>query len=468
MINDSFGEALRQLMADRGIGVRALARAVPCDPGHISKLCQGQKRPSERTAARLDELLAADGRLAHLARTTADTRGPTATVTEPDGSDGQGAAPSHEPADIGSLLDLLSLAWTVGRLDQPMDRRGVLQLAAAVTATPALGVADPVGRLARALTRPAGIGEELVTQLEARCVGFHLLEFVMPAEQLIRALLAHLNEITSLLEATPADRWRQRLARVAGESAVLGGWLAWDLGDVSRSAALYRTADLAAEEAEDPAIRACSAIYRSFAISEIAGHHVALRALERAGDLLPDEGESATRAWLLGRRAEEAAALGDSSAHGLIEKASDLMVDAHPQAERSWTRCLESPRFSHQRLTVATRLGDEHAVYEEIEHMVTSAVDPAQKKTGRMLASVGLALTAIGDAEEGVRFGERAIEAVRVSRATYAMNRLNELGSALQGHSSARARDLRAAIGVTRRELGSPRPSTPGRTPGPS
>lgn len=468
MIRDSFAEALRHLMTERGIGVRALARAVPCDPGHISKLCQGRKRPSERTAARLDELLAADGRLADRARTTTDAPGSTATVGEPDASDAQGAAPPDGPAVIGSLLDLLSLAWAVGRLDQPMDRRGVLQLAVAVTATPALGTADPVERLARALTRPAGIGEEVVTQLEARCVGFHLLEFVMPAEQLIRALLAHLNEITSLLEAAPADRWRRRLARAAGESAVLGAWLAWDLGDVSRATALYRTADLAAKEAEDPAIRACSAIYQSFAISEIAGSHVALRALERAGDLLPENGESATRAWLLGRRAEEAAALGDTSARGLIEKASDLMAGGRPQAERPWTRCLESPRFSHMRLTIATRLSDEHAVYEEIEHLVMSASDSTQKKTGRVLASVGLALTAIGDAGEGVRFGERAIEAVRVSRATYAMNRLNELGTALQGLSSARVRELRSAIGVTRRELGTLRPSTPDRTRGPN
>lgn len=345
-----------------------------------------------------------------------------------------------------------------------MDRRSVLQLAAAVTTAPLLGMADPIERLGRALKRPAGIGEELVTQIEARTIGFHRLEFVLPAEQLFRALLAHLNEITSLLEAMPADPWRRRLARTAGESAVLGAWLAWDLGEASRAAALYRTAELAAKECEDPVIRACSAIYQSFAVSETAGPHMALRTLQRADDLLPASGDRATRAWLTGRQAEEAAALGDPSARDMIEQATDLMAGARPQVERAWTRCLESPRFAHMRLTIATRLGDEDVVYDEIAELVTAASDPGQKKTGRVLASIGLALTRIGDAREAIRFGERAVEAVRVSQAGYALTRLTELGSALQGHPSAWARELLAAIGATRRELASPRPSIPGTT----
>ncbi|TYK45931.1 helix-turn-helix domain-containing protein [Actinomadura decatromicini] len=460
MSGESFGEALRELMTERGIGVRALARQVPCNPGTISKLCRDERGTSEAMAKRLDAILGSDDRLLALYKATAAEGGAADSVGRSQAEAAWGA--------VGSPADLLSLAWTVGRLDQPMARRALTQLAAAVTAAPLLGMADPIDRLARALTRPAGIGEELVTQMEARCVGFHRLEFMLPAEQIFRALLGHLDEVTSLLEAVPADRWRRRLARTAGESAVLGAWLAWDLGDVSRAAALYRTAELAAEASQDPAIRACSAIYQSFAVSETAGHHVALRTLRKADDLLPGGADRATRAWLIGRQAEEAAALGDPAARDLIERASDLMAEARPQAERSWTRCLESPRFSHMRLTIATRLGDEDALYDEIGELVTTASDPTQKKSGRVLASIGLALTRLGDAKEGIAYGERAVEAVRVSQAGYAMTRLTELGSALMAHQSARARELRAAIGATRRELVSPRPSTPGMTPAPS
>ncbi|HYK28042.1 MAG TPA: helix-turn-helix transcriptional regulator [Streptosporangiaceae bacterium] len=58
-----FGEHLGRVMAERGIGVRELARQLPCNPGYLSNLRSGRKRPSRSMAARLDELLAADGAL---------------------------------------------------------------------------------------------------------------------------------------------------------------------------------------------------------------------------------------------------------------------------------------------------------------------------------------------------------------------------------------------------------------------
>ncbi|WP_344958674.1 XRE family transcriptional regulator [Actinomadura miaoliensis] len=374
--------------------------------------------------------------------------------------------PSGAEEPPSSLVDLLSLAWMVGTLDQSMDRRTVLQLAATLATAPALGVADPISRLAGALTRPTGLSDDVVSHLEARTVGFHRLEFVLPAAQIFRGLLAHLNEITSALEGGARDRWRTRLARAAGESAVLGAWLAWDLGDVTRAASLYHVAELAAREGEDPAINACAAIYQSFATSAVGDHATARRTLANAHQCLREKTDRATRAWLIGREAEEAAALGDPIARDMIEEATDLLASARPQDERSWTRCLESPHLSHMRLTIATRLRDETAVYDGVGQLALLASDPAQKKTGRMLASIGLALVKVGDVEEGVRFGERSIDAVRASKATYAMNRLAELDAALRDQVDPRARELRDGIRATHLELASPPPSIPGTTPG--
>ena len=61
-----FGEQLRALMSDRGVTGHALARKVPCDAGLISRLASGKQRPSQRIAARLDEVLDAGGSLAAL------------------------------------------------------------------------------------------------------------------------------------------------------------------------------------------------------------------------------------------------------------------------------------------------------------------------------------------------------------------------------------------------------------------
>ncbi|GAA4095612.1 Scr1 family TA system antitoxin-like transcriptional regulator [Actinomadura miaoliensis] len=49
----TFGERLRELMADRGVGIRELAREVPCDSGHLSRVANGRKPPSEQLAERL-------------------------------------------------------------------------------------------------------------------------------------------------------------------------------------------------------------------------------------------------------------------------------------------------------------------------------------------------------------------------------------------------------------------------------
>jgi transcriptional regulator with XRE-family HTH domain len=62
-----FGAELARLMTERGTGVRQLARAVYCNPGHVSNLRNGRARPSPELAAAIDEHLGAGGSLAALA-----------------------------------------------------------------------------------------------------------------------------------------------------------------------------------------------------------------------------------------------------------------------------------------------------------------------------------------------------------------------------------------------------------------
>jgi hypothetical protein len=357
-----------------------------------------------------------------------------------------------------TTIDILALAWMVGRLDQHMDRRGTLQLAAGLVAAPVLGAADPIERIAHALTRPTGLTEDMVEYLEARSLGFHRLERALPAGQIFRGLLAHLNEITTLLQVCPnRDRLRTRLARTAGESAVLGAWVAWDLGEAQRAASLYHTAELAAKESDDPAILACSAIYQSFGLADAGAHLTARQRLADARQMLPHRGDLATRAWLMGLEAEAMAAMGDPAAKDMMEKASDLLMQARPLQERSWTRCLENPYQPWRRLNIAIGLADEPGVYQYVGDLMALASDPTRKQTGRHLASIGLALVTIGDVHEGIQAGQRSLEAIRRIPARYNLDRLTQLGAALT-EAGPRARDLREGIRATRQQLLSPRP----------
>lgn len=62
-----FGERVLALAEPRRLSLRELARRVPCDASHLSKVVHGRKRPSLRVAARLDDLLEAAGELVALA-----------------------------------------------------------------------------------------------------------------------------------------------------------------------------------------------------------------------------------------------------------------------------------------------------------------------------------------------------------------------------------------------------------------
>jgi transcriptional regulator with XRE-family HTH domain len=62
-----FAQRLAELMTERGVSGRELARRVPCHRSYVSMLAAGTRRPSPGLAGRLDTLLAAGGQLAALA-----------------------------------------------------------------------------------------------------------------------------------------------------------------------------------------------------------------------------------------------------------------------------------------------------------------------------------------------------------------------------------------------------------------
>lgn len=112
-----FSDGLQRLMAARGMGVRELARQVPCNPGHISQLRSGQKRPSQQTAKRLDDVLAAGGKLAAAAishRRSAEAAGAGQGVVADDALELIELTRRIERSDVG--------AGTVEAVEMAADR----------------------------------------------------------------------------------------------------------------------------------------------------------------------------------------------------------------------------------------------------------------------------------------------------------------------------------------------------------
>lgn len=103
-------------MADRGVGVRELARQVPCNPGHLSYLRSGKRGPSPQIASRLDNILGARGTLS----VREDEIGP-----REDASMGVPGRSADHSQNIRSLTDWIASSNTTDDAIEQIDRAAV-------------------------------------------------------------------------------------------------------------------------------------------------------------------------------------------------------------------------------------------------------------------------------------------------------------------------------------------------------
>lgn len=103
-----FALALRDLMAGQGWTMRGLARRVPVDAGHLSRILSGQRQANERLARRCDDLLGTGDLLTRLVVPDAAGSGDRGWLDEVDGADGVG--PSAGVAGVGGVAAARRLA----------------------------------------------------------------------------------------------------------------------------------------------------------------------------------------------------------------------------------------------------------------------------------------------------------------------------------------------------------------------
>ncbi|HET9894599.1 MAG TPA: helix-turn-helix transcriptional regulator [Streptosporangiaceae bacterium] len=132
-----FGRELARLMQERAVGVRELARAAYCNPGHISNLRSGKARPSPQLAEALDRHLGAGGTLAATAASSAPgrRRGRGTRSSEPSravealqvamngGDDGLGIAGDGLAELVGHYADAVAIAPSPAVYDELVSAR---------------------------------------------------------------------------------------------------------------------------------------------------------------------------------------------------------------------------------------------------------------------------------------------------------------------------------------------------------
>ena len=332
----------------------------------------------------------------------------------PAGSRPAAGAVAGVPADT---FDLQLLAEAIGRNGTAVKRRDLLALAAQLSAGAAVAHSEVWERLADALTRPGALNETLVRELEARSAGFYLLEEIIPAQDVLKVLTAHLREVSTLLSgraSDPDDALRRRLIVAAGESSLLAGWSASALGDSAAARNFYDTAIAAAGEARDPAITACALTYRSYIPSARGANGRARIFLAEALENVPDTTSPATTAWVAARHAEESALLGDKAqALRSWRRAEEAFSIADPDEDRPWSRFLNRDRFDTFRVATYLKVGK----FDEAQHVAAdllARLSPAEGKRAAVIReNIAAAHLARGSAGEAARVAQSGLAIVR-------------------------------------------------------
>lgn len=339
------------------------------------------------------------------------------------------------PADT---FDLIQLAEVIGRNGTNVKRREMLSLAAKLGGAAAVAQSEVWERLAYALTNHAAMNEAVVREMEARSAGFHRLEEIVSAPQLLKGLSVHLREISTLLgtASDPKDELRTRLLATAGESSVLAGWAASDMGDSATARNFYDTATKAAKEAKDPAIAACALTYRSYIPSTKGANGRARVLLSEALEILPETSSPGTLAWIAARHAEESAQLGDSrQALSSWCRAEEAYGVADTEEDRVWTRFLDQNRFDSYRIAMLAKVGRLDEAQQVAASVLARLSQPDRKKAAIIFEDIAAAHLARGSVNEASQLAKKGLTVLRETEFAMWLPRYEAIAQALRQHN---------------------------------
>jgi transcriptional regulator with XRE-family HTH domain len=359
------------------------------------------------------------------------------------------------PADS---FDLQLLAESIGKNGPGVKRRDMLALAAQLGATATLARSGVWERLACALTSPGVMDESVIREMEARSAGFHHLEEIVPSPVLLKAVTVHLKEVSTFLSgagAGPESELGRRLITVAGESSVLAGWLASDMGDSGMARNFYDTAVKAAQRAGDPAIAACALAYRSYIPSTKGANGRARVLLAEALGMVSETDSPATVAWIAARHAEESAQVGDrAQALSSWARAEDAFGIADPDEDRVWTRFLDQNRFDSYQIATYSRAGKIEEAQEIAARVLARLQQPDRKTAAIIFEDIASAHLARGAVSEASQLAQSGLAVLRETGFTMWLPRFEAIARGLQRwQRQPRVRAYLEEFAMTRRQF---------------
>lgn len=400
-----FAEALRALMAERGISGNALARQVPCDAALISRYVTGKQRPSHRMACRIDEVLGAGGKLAALAAWP-------------------GTYPSHA-SEAEALHE--------SNLPEPWE-------------------------LADALTR-SSVSMTALDHMERAVTGFAACYPFTPPSELAPPVQAMLRRAKDILDHSQPIKVRVRCVRLAGVLCGVAGQLADDTGRHDRANGYFDAGEIAGAEIGDGDLVAWILATRSIG-SFFRGDYSSADTLLSRAQAAATRSTARRQAWLAALSARASAALcSDARILDATRRAVMISLDraftqiglaAEPPRD---TDFFDLPRLAGMAGTTLLLLRDTGQAKKLLGDALARR-SPADAK-GRALLTLDLAeCSAVdGEPDRAGRLAADALDMVRDSAVRPVLVRTRAIREILQPWKDVKAvRDL----GVRLAEITSP------------
>ncbi|GAA1973555.1 hypothetical protein GCM10009754_55590 [Amycolatopsis minnesotensis] len=333
-----------------------------------------------------------------------------------------------------------------------VKRQAFLRALAATVAGMAVGdpVAEAVGRAAGGDT-PSRVGATEVQQIDHAISLFGEWQDLYGGGVCKDAIAGQVNWATGLLNASVTEKVKLDLYRSVGFLVDVAGWGAFDAGYHETARQYFKLALFCAEQANDWGLRANVLSDMSRQAIYLGRPDDGLSLIELA-QVRQDRQTPTVRAMLSTVRARTLAKVErGEECYGAVLTAEDQFGDQNPSEDPPWITYFNAADLAgdagHALLDVA--LTGKHI--DDARHHLRRSVDSYSATQARArafsLAKLAILELNVGDAGQGIAYGEQALEAEAPLKSRRAQDDLTDVRKALGKHGNlAGAAELRSRL----------------------
>ncbi len=200
-------------------------------------------------------------------------------------------------------------------------------------------------RLTHTTELSVAVDDRLVDDFDTLTLSYGQLRDGVSPAMLVMPVIDHRNMLMDALPRTKSSAHTSRVQRAAAQTAIIAGWLSFNLRQFGQALSHWTLAQALAQEAGDAALhsyavgcqtRLHSRVHRG---GQSVNPRTAVNLFDRAIELTSNATNPALRSWLLVNRAEQFADLGDArSCYCDIEAAVRVIGSLGPTDDVLWSR----------------------------------------------------------------------------------------------------------------------------------